>query len=153
MADRGTNGGRSTQLARRPTSTPSAEQPEVRPSTIGLFKEALGDSVDLLQAHVELAVLEVKEDARAAVRIGVGFGVGAALGFVAVGLFSAAAVLGLALWIPAWAAALAVGCVYALAATIYVGIARARLRNHDFRPEQTLAALEEGEQWIHGRTS
>jgi uncharacterized membrane protein YqjE len=146
MAERG-----QTQLARRTTTTPAVKKSDA--STVGLFKEALGESVDVLQAHVELAVHEVKEDARAAVRIGVGFGVGAALGFVAIGLFSAGAVLGLALWIPAWAAALAVGCVYALVAVIYVGIARARLRNHDFRPEQTLATIEEHKEWIRGRLS
>ena len=140
-----------TQLARRAQTAPA--KPEDRPSTIGLFKEALGESVDVLQAHVELAVHEAKEDARAAVRIGVGFGIGAALGFIAIGCLSAAAVLGLALVIPAWAAALAVGSLYALIAAIYVATARARLRKHDFRPEETLAALEEHKEWMRERVS
>lgn len=140
-----------TQLARRTTSTPA--KPQERPSTIGLFKEALGESVDVLQAHVELAVHEVKEDARAAVRIGVGFGIGAALGFIAIGCLSAAAVLGLALVMPAWAAALAVGSLYAVVAAIYVATANARLRKHDFRPEESLAALEEHKEWMRERVS
>jgi hypothetical protein len=83
----------------------------------------------------------------------VGFGIGAALGFIAIGCLSAAAVLGLALVIPAWAAALAVGSVYALIAAIYVATARARLRKHDFRPEETLAALEEHKEWMRERVS
>ena len=152
MAERGTNGGRGTELARRRASAPPGK-PQERTSAIGLFKEALEDSVDVLQAHVELAVLEVKEDARAAVRVGVGFGIGAALGFVAIGLLSASAVLGLALVIPAWAAALAVGSVYAIAAAIYLARTRSRMRGHDFSPEHTLSAIEEHKQWINGRLS
>ncbi len=151
MAQPDPNGRRTTSLARRGTTTPA--KPDERPSTIGLFKEALGETVDVLQAHVELAVLEVREDAQAAVRIGVGFGIGAALGFVAIGLLSAAAVLGLAVVMPAWAAALAVGGAYAVAAAIYISVARKRLRSHDFRPEATIAALEEDAKWISEKVS
>lgn len=146
MAQPDPDGRRTVSLARR-NAGPPAPVAE-RPSTVGLFKEALGESVGVLQAHVELAMLEVRDDAKAAVRIGVGFGIGVVLAFVALGLLAAAAVLGLAVVLPAWAAALIVGLAFAAAAALWAARARKRLREHDFTPEHTMAALEEDKQWI-----
>lgn len=151
MAQPDPDGRRSVSLARRNAGPPATVAE--RPSTIGLFKEALGESVGMLQDHVELAMLEVRDDAKAALRIGVGFGIGAVLGFVALGLLAAAAVLGLALVLPAWAACLVVGLAFAGAAALWAMRAQQRLRSHDFKPEHTLAAIEEDKQWIREKLS
>jgi membrane protein len=113
-----------------------------------LIKEAFADSLDVLQAHVELAVLEVREDARAGVRVAAAFGVGAALTMLAAGFLLAGLAFGLALVIPAWAACLVVGAIVLVCAAVAFGIARRKLATHDFRPERTLAALKEDRDWI-----
>ena len=75
-------------------------------STAGLVKEAFGDALSVLEAHLELAVVEVREDARVAAQIAATFGIGAALTFLAAGFLLAAAAFGLALVMPAWLACL-----------------------------------------------
>src|SRR5687768_2253637 len=141
-----------TRRANKGNGSPPARRPEA-PTTASLIKEAFTDSIGVLQAHVELAVLEVREDANAAVRVAAAFGVGAALTMLAAGFLLAAAAFGLALVIPAWAACCIVGGVVMVAAAIAFSIARRKLKTHDFRPERTLATLQEDREWIAGKTS
>ena len=107
---------RSKTLAKKGESAPATRTNGV--STASLVKEAFGDALSVLEAHLELAVLEVREDARVAASIAATFGIGAALTFLAAGFLLAAVAFGLALVMPPWAACLVVGGVASVAALI-----------------------------------
>lgn len=125
-------------------STPraSAPPPAAEP-TVTVLREAVGDAIDVLQAHVQLAMLEVREDAKVAGRIAAGFTVAGALAVLAIGFLGAGAAFGLALVLPHWAAFSIVGVVVAIVAAIVVAKVRNRLMTHDFTPERTLQLLKE----------
>jgi hypothetical protein len=160
---------RTTTIARRdaPRATPGksvaraqpqavqtvVQSPAAREASLAtLVKDAVGETASVLQAQVELAVLEVREDAKVAAQLGVVFGIVGALGFLALALLLAAAAFGLALVMPAWAACLVVGGVVAIVAAIVLSRGRDRLRAHRFGEQSTLA-LEEGKQWIREKLS
>lgn len=161
---------RSTTLARRDAPAPAraaravaraeaqtvqtvAQSNAAREASLAtLVKDAVGETAGVLQAQVELAVLEVREDAKVAAQIGVVFGIGGALAFLALALLLAAAAFGLAQVMPAWAACLVVGGAVGTVAAIVLVRGRDRLRAHRFAEQSTLA-LEEGKQWIREKLS
>lgn len=141
------------ELERRKREAPRALVP-VTPtqSTASLVREALADAVDVLQAHVALATVEIREDARAAGRVAMGFAIGGALTVLAVGFLGTAAALALALVLPTWAAFSIVGTLVATAAAVTVARVRRQMAAHDFTPERTLAMLQENPRWPADQT-
>jgi hypothetical protein len=135
--------GRDAPLARRR----EAPAPEVSASTASLVKDAFGDALEVLEAHVELAVLEVREDARVAAKVATAFGIGAALSILAATFLLAAAAFGLAQVLPTWLACLLVGAMASLAALVAVLKARRMYQGHDFRPERTIEVVQEKREW------
>jgi hypothetical protein len=80
----------------------------------------------LIHKDVEMAKEEIATKAK---RVGMGagmFGAAAVIGLIALGALTAAAILGLAVVLPAWAAALIVGVVWAIVAA---GVALAGKRS------------------------
>jgi uncharacterized membrane protein YqjE len=139
---------RGALVSQRPAAAPA---PVAAPPATTLLREAVGDAVDVLQAHVQLAVLEVREDAKVAGKIAAGFTAGGALAVLAIGFLGAGAAFGLALVVPQWAAFAIVGVVIAIAAAIVVTRTRDRLATHDFTPEGTIQMLEENRRWLGNR--
>jgi hypothetical protein len=87
-------------------------------SVAELIKQVSEESSRLLRSELKLAQAEMTEKAKTA-GVGIGaFGVAAVLGWFALGCFLAAAILALALVMPAWLAALIVAVVVAIAAGI-----------------------------------
>lgn len=127
----------------RPAESKALVPTAAAPTTASLVRDAIGDAVEVFQAHLELAALELREDAKTAGRVAAGFGIGAALALLAVGFVGASAAFALALVMPAWTACLIVGLLVALAAVVAVGTARRKLKTHDFTPEHTMVALQE----------
>lgn len=113
------------------------------PTTMMLVREAMTDAVEVMQAQLELAALEIRDDAREAAKVAAGFAVGAALAMFALAFLGAAGAFALALVLPAWAACLIVALVIAAGAGLAVRFSRNKLATHDFTPERTLAALRE----------
>jgi hypothetical protein len=142
---------RTQTLAKKGAAVPAKRADGV--STASLVKEAFGDALNVLEAHLELAVLEVREDARVAAQIAATFGVGAALTFLAAGFMLAAAAFGLALVMPAWLACLVVGGVASAAAAIAVVAGIRKYKNHDFRPERSIEVAQEANPWKAEKTS
>lgn len=140
--------GRPTSLAPRKGAAAS----DGAANMASLVKDTLGDAVEVLQAHVELAVLEVREDAKVAARAGAMFAVGGALAFLALAMLLAAAAFALALVLPAWGACLVVGTLVAAIAAIVLVRARNGLTSHGFG-EHTTLALAESKQWIGEKSS
>jgi uncharacterized membrane protein YqjE len=133
-----------TMLAVRtpPQLAAPSDPPDERPAMITLFKDALSTTVDVLQAHFELAVLEIREDAKVGARVAIVCSVGGALAFLALAFGLAGATFALALAMPAWAACLAVASVTATAAGLVLARGRRLLRKHAFGEQSTLALQE-----------
>jgi Putative Actinobacterial Holin-X, holin superfamily III len=100
-----------------PTGTVPVSNPGNQ-SVAELIKQVSEESSRLLRSELKLAQAEMTEKAKTA-GVGIGaFGVAAVLGWFALGCFLAAAILALALVMPAWLAALIVAVVVAIAAGI-----------------------------------
>ena len=108
-----------------------------------LLSELSSELQELLRKELELAKLEVRDQARRAGQAGAMLGgtvVGALLGAL---LLSFAAAWGLAEAIPTGLAFLAVGLVYVIVAGVLFAQARKRLSELRPVPEQTLRTLKE----------
>lgn len=115
-----------------------------------LLRSLLADLRLMLKREAELAKLEVKDKGS---RLGIAGGIlaGAAVAaLLAIGTLIAAAVLGLAIVLPPWAAALIVGAVLVLVAVVMVLIGRARMRAvGSLAPTATIETAREDMAWIH----
>jgi uncharacterized membrane protein YqjE len=140
---------------RTPLPSPRGEMAEVQDeSTPSLIRSAFADVGDIVRAEVNLAVVEIRDDAKKLVRtlpMGAAGGVLAALGAVFL-LHTIALALDVAL--PGWAAYLIVTVVaLAVGATLLL-ITRRRLADwKSFVPERTIESLEENKRWIQRKLS
>jgi MFS family permease len=88
----------------------------------------IGFGVRTLMRDIEVAKREISEKVKQA-GVGVGmFAAGGILALCALGAFTAAAILALAIVLPAWASALIVGGVWALLALVVALMGRAKLQ-------------------------
>ena len=114
-----------------------------------LIKLLSADISTLFRKELELAKVEVTEKGKKA-GAGIGmFGAAGLVGMVAFQALTACLILVLAIPLPAWAAALIVGVVYAGIAA-FLGL-RGRDRVKDASPpvpEQTVETLKEDVQWL-----
>lgn len=121
-------------------------------SITALLGSLVADVSLLARSEAELAKIELKEKASKA---GMGLGLiagAAAFAFYALGALIAAAVLALAIVLPAWAAALIAGGVLVAVAATLAQIGRRRLREGmPFVPARTLATAEEDISWIRSK--
>ena len=118
-----------------------------------LVRSLLADVSLLVRREAELATIELKAKAS---KMGAGvamLGAGAALIVFAIGTFVAAAVLALAIVLPAWAAALVVGVVLIAVAALLFVFGRARLRAATpLAPTETLETVREDIGWMRQKT-
>jgi hypothetical protein len=138
-----------------PVPRPRAEIGEIHDeSTAGLVRSALSDVGDIVRAEVNLAMVEMRDDAKKLGRTVPMAVAGGVLGlFGAVFLLHTMA-LALDLALPGWAAYLIVACIALGVATTLVLVARARLKDwKSFVPERTLETLEENKRWIQRKLS
>ena len=126
-----------------------------REQSTGELVEALSkQTVDLAGKEARLAGAELRRKARWAV-IGASIASGA-VGFamLAAGSLTAALVLGLATVMPAWAAALVVGCACAAVAGFLAVVGREAIHEIDgLVPARTLETLREDAAWLTTRPS
>ena len=114
-----------------------------------LLRSLTEDVALLVRREGELALLELKEKS-SEIGVGAGFLAGAATAaFFAVAALVAAAILGLAIVLPAWAAALVVAVVLVAVAALLALLGRARLRKAaPLAPTKTIEAVQEDIGWI-----
>ncbi len=118
-----------------------------------LFSELASETSNLVKQEVSLAQAEITQKA---VKVGKNVGflvVGGAIGYAALLAFIAALIIGLSYVIPAWAAALIVGIVVALAAAVMIMSALNALKNMGLTPTQTVETLKEDAQWLKDQMS
>jgi uncharacterized membrane protein YqjE len=130
-------------------------EPEPRPLESATTGELLGQffrqTSELLRKEVELAKAEVGGSVKSAVTMTVGFVLAMVFGLLGLGLFCAAAVLGLAASMSAWSAALLVGVVMFVIAGIVAMVARSKVKRLAHPLKETQRTLKEDVQWAKER--
>jgi uncharacterized membrane protein YqjE len=106
----------------------------------------------LVRQQLELAKVELKEQAVQAGRAGAMFGVAGLAGLMTVVLVSFAVVFGLAEIMPPGWAALIVGVLWAVVGAATYGTARQRMRKLSPIPEKTVETLKEDMRWLRNPT-
>jgi len=117
-----------------------------------LFGELSREFTGLMDAHVELAKLEVREEVRGVTKSVSMFGGAAVAGVMALLLLSFAAAWGLAEVMPTGFAFLIVGAVYAVVAAFLALSGRARMAQVG-KPDDTIAVMKEDAEWARQRRS
>lgn len=111
------------------------------------------DARVLIRQEAELAKLELRGKARTAVSSVALLAGAALLGLLAAGALTACAVLSIALVLPAWAAALVVGALAAVAAALLAFRGRDRMRSAmPPVPEQAIESVREDIEWAKHQT-
>jgi uncharacterized membrane protein YqjE len=129
-------------------------KPGAEESAVSLMKSAISDVGEIVRAEIQLAKVEVREDAK---RLGRTVPMGAAGGVL--GLFGLvfmlhAIALALDLVLPGWAAYLITAAVTLTGGAALLFIAFGRLKDwKSFVPERTLDSLEENRQWMQRKLS
>lgn len=128
---------------------------ELRERPIGeVAKQLTGDLSLLVRQEIELAKAEMAEKGRTAAP-GLGmFGGAGIVALCAAGAITAFLVLVLALFLPAWAAALIVGAVLAAGAYVLIRQGKERVAAAGKPvPEQTIETVKEDVEWAKTRAS
>jgi hypothetical protein len=113
-----------------------------------LFSDLAADTGSLVRQEVALAQAELTYKAT---KLGKGVGflvIGGAVAYVAVLALTAAVIIGLSNFIPAWLAALAVALVIGIAAYFLISSAITRLRSTSPVPEETIETIKEDVKWL-----
>lgn len=118
-----------------------------------LFSELSSELSLLLRKEMELARVELREEAAKAARAGAALSVAAVAGLFVLVYASSAAAWALAEIMPAGLAFLIVAVVWLLVAGVGAALGRNRLRQVHPVPEQTVRTLEEDVQWAKNRKS
>jgi len=113
-----------------------------------LFSELASETGTLVRQEVALAQAEITHKVtKAGSNVGK-LAVGGAVAYVAVLAVTAAIILLLAQFIPAWLSALLVGVVFAAVAYFMITSALAELKKTDPVPHETIETIKEDAEWI-----
>lgn len=112
-----------------------------------LFSEMSNEVSELFRKEVELAKVELKQEAQRAGKAGGLLGGAAVAAYLALLFVSLAIALALAALMPGWLAFLLVGVLYAIGAAVLAKQGRARLKQVNVVPDQTVQTLKEDAQW------
>jgi uncharacterized membrane protein YqjE len=135
-------------------ATQDPTKPKDPEKTLGqLLGDLSGEFNDLLQTQLDLAKVELREEASKAGKTAGFFGGAAVSGYFALLLLSFAAAWGLANVMNEGWAFLIVGAVWAVVAGVLYLRARERARDVNLVPHQTVASLKEDVQWARQKLS
>ncbi len=142
----------------RPTPAPAAPRGDLaeihEESTTSLIRSALADVGDIVRAEVNLALVEVRDDAKKLGRTVPMGAAGAVLALIGGVFLLHTTALALDIVLPGWAAYLIVAAIALAVAGALLGVAAQRLRNwKSFVPERTIETLEENKRWIQRKLS
>lgn len=128
------------------------EEPDVSiGDLVGRISEDLGG---LVRDHIDLARQEITEEAKKAGKAAGMLTIAAMAGWLTLVLLSFALAWGLgAAFDSIWLGFLVVGLIWAVVAGITAITGRARLREIDPMPEQTIVELKEDREWLREQTN
>jgi uncharacterized membrane protein YqjE len=108
-----------------------------------VISDLFRDGSELVRQEVELAKTELRENISRIARDSVGVAIGSALSLVGLLALVAAAILGLAEVLPAWASALIVGGVLMVIGLVLVMANIRAMRETGLAPKKTIETLRE----------
>lgn len=118
-----------------------------------LLRSVVADIRLMVQREAELARLELKEKGSRLAIAGELVAGALAVGLFALGTLVAAAVLGLAIVLPAWASALIVGTLLVVVAAVLFLVGRERMRSvGSLAPTETIETVREDVAWMRRET-
>jgi len=117
-------------------------------SIADIVKDTLSNVQDIIRSEVQLAKIEIKEEASKASAAGVMFAAAAVTGLLGLAFCCLCVVYALTLVMPAWAAALIVGVGLFIIAGIALSIGRERWKKVKM-PEKTIFTVKEDVAWTH----
>ncbi len=129
---------------------------EPKEASLGeLFGEMSSNLSALIRKEMELARVELKDEARQAGKAGGMLGAGAFVGYLAVLLVSFALAWGIndAFNNAGWLGFVVVGLLYGAVAAVLLEQGRDKLKDINPVPEQTVATLKEDAQWVKEQKS
>jgi uncharacterized membrane protein YqjE len=133
---------------------PDPTKPKQPDKSLGeLFGELSSEFSELLRTQVELAKVEVRNEARKAAGTAGMFGAAAVAGHTALLLLSFALAWALENVMDAGLAFLIVGVLYAICAAVLFSLGRARAATMKVVPEQTVESVKEDVQWARQKLS
>lgn len=112
-----------------------------------LFSDLASQSRTLVIQEVALAKAELSQKISQATRGLTYVGIGGAIAYAGFLALVAAAIFGLALYLPAWLSALIVGLVVAIIGYILIQVGLSELKPKDLKPEQTIQSVKETQEW------
>jgi uncharacterized membrane protein YqjE len=118
-----------------------------------LFGDLSSEFGDLLRTQVELAKVEIRNEAKKMGQTAGVFGGAAVAGYMALMLLSFAVAWALENVIDAGLAFFIVGAIYAVVATVLYVNGRTRMKEVKVVPEQTVASVKEDVQWARQKMS
>jgi hypothetical protein len=126
-------------------------QPGEEPSLGELFGHLTSDLGDLMRSEIELARVEIREEAAKAGQAAGMLGAGGLVAYLGLALVATAAAWGLAEAIDAGWAFLIVGLVVGAIGAVLIVMGRDRLKAVKPVPEQTVETLKEDAQWARAQ--
>jgi len=122
-------------------------------SPIGdILRDILQDVQQMIRAEIRLARSEMSDKVKAGSKAAAALASAAWVGFMAAACFVTACIAALALAMPVWLAALAMGVLLGVVAAASYRSGRARLRRIDPKPEQTIQSIKDNIQWANQRS-
>jgi Na+/melibiose symporter-like transporter len=118
-----------------------------------LVSRLTSDFSALMRDELQLAKVEITEDASRVAKAGGMLGGAAFAGYLAVLLLSLAVAWGLAELMPNGVAFLIVGLMWAVVGAVLFVIGRQRVRETNVKPEQTIETMQENIQWAKQQKS
>jgi uncharacterized membrane protein YqjE len=116
-------------------------------SLADVFQDIVANVQDIVRSELRLASVEIRQELVKAATAGKVAAAGGVLALFALAFLLLAAVYGLALVMPPWMAALAVGIVLAMGGLILISAGSKRLKLIHLKPEKTVASIRET---LHG---
>lgn len=134
-------------------TSPQHHDDQVAEASIGqLIGDISDDLTQLFRQEVELAKVEIKQEAAKAGKAAGMLGGAGFAGYLAVVLLSFALVFGLANVMDAGWAALIVAVIWAVIGGVLYAIGRKRLKTVDPVPRRTVDTIKEDAQWLKNPT-
>ncbi len=127
-------------------SDPSPDQPLSQ-----LLSRMTNDLSTLFRKEVELAKIEIKEDAKQTARAGGLYGAAGFAAYLTVLMLSFAVAFLLDLVLPTWIGFLIVGGLYGVAAFLLFRSGQERFKRINPVPEQTVETIKEDVEWVKTR--
>lgn len=127
-------------------------QPVEEPSLGELFSRLTSDLGDLVRSEMELARVEIREEAGKAGKAAGMLGGAGFAGYMVALFLTLAVMFGLAAVMPIGWAALIVAVVWGAAAAALYAVGRNRMKEVSPVPQQTVETLKEDAQWLRNPT-